>query len=84
MCLQCTKAHQPEILTFALLYWSIRHTVKIWWIGLNMSRTHKYFIFFRRFEADALANGIPYSKSGYRGSARLYSIEVNFIQNFMF
>jgi len=30
----------------------------------------------RRFEADALANGIPYSKSGYRGSARLYSIEV--------
>lgn len=29
-----------------------------------------------RFEADVMANGIPYSKSGYRGSARLYSIEI--------
>jgi len=29
-----------------------------------------------RFQADVLVNGIPYSKSGYRGSARLYSIEI--------
>jgi len=29
-----------------------------------------------RFEADVMANGIPYSKSGYRGSARLYSLEI--------
>ena len=32
-----------------------------------------------RFEADSLVNGIPYSKTGYRGSARLFSIEVPYL-----
>ncbi len=30
-----------------------------------------------RYEAEALVNGIPYGKTGYRGSARLFSIDVS-------
>jgi len=29
-----------------------------------------------KFESEELVNGIPYGKSGYRGSARLYTIQV--------
>ena len=41
-------------------------------------KTRKYSLLRnrQRFESEALVNGIPYGKSGYRGSARLYTIEV--------
>ena len=45
-------------------------------VGWVLSCCQLFVLLHRRYYAEPVVNGIPYSVKGYRGSARLYSVQV--------
>ena len=45
-------------------------------VGWVLSCCQLFVLLHRRYYAEPVVNGIPYSVRGYRGSARLYSVQV--------